>query len=70
MAVADVIPSTLTGNTSGSFKTGKQLLLAKGLFCVDISVLISVTVGYVASSVVERVDTSLTTSHMDTGCVD
>ena len=32
--------------------------------------LISVTVGYVASSVVERVDTSLTTSHMDTGCVD
>ena len=43
MAVVDVIPS---------FKTGNTLLLAKGLFCVDISVLISVTVGYVASGVV------------------
>ena len=45
-----------------------KLFLAK--FCVDISVSISIKVGYVASGLVERLDTSLTTSDKDIGCVD
>jgi len=44
MAVVDGNAFHTDRHTLGSFKTDKQLLLANGMFCVDISVLISVIV--------------------------